>query len=87
VKLYIAVFPDLKSNFSWIECPWGQGPIPFVPHLTVAAGISLEEAKAIADSLNSKRFAAEFKVEAVSVVNIEDHGRDRKVSAPIMLGR
>lgn len=61
--------------------------IPFLPHLTVAAGVPPEAAKALTDSLNSKRFVIEFTVEAVSVVNIEDHGRDRKLSAPIMLGR
>jgi len=60
--------------------------IPFVPHLTIGAGINLKTAKALTDSLNAKDFEIGFTLQELFIVKIEEQNRERVISPPITLG-
>ncbi len=53
--------------------------IPFVPHITIGSGLSLDIAKELVDNLNSKPIEIRTLVDKVSLVEISGTQADRKV--------
>jgi len=56
--------------------------VPFVPHMTVAAGLEHHAARALARQLNERRFAVPLVIDAVDAVEIvgDDRRRGRRVT-------
>jgi len=53
--------------------------IPFVPHMTIGSNLSLSEGKKLVDKLNSKQFELKFILDRLSIVEISDSNKCRKI--------
>lgn len=59
--------------------------VPFIPHMTIGAGIELRQAKILVDRLNSQNFEVEFELSELSIVMIKDPKAERKILATLPL--
>lgn len=60
--------------------------IPFVPHMTIGAGLDLNKAKKIADDLNASDFEIQFDLNELFIVEITEQNADRRIGPSIPLG-
>lgn len=59
--------------------------IPFIPHITIGAGLELTTAKNLVDQLNSRQIDFFVKIDHFDIVKIEGQLSERKIIARINL--
>ena len=79
VRLHDRLYSGILANELRLD-------IPYIPHLTVAAGLHLTHAKSVADDLNGMKFQITIEISGVNIIEIREQESDRFIDHPIPLG-